>query len=85
MIDRDIAEDLVMDVNVQLIQKFRSTQTCVHLQEHQSHFALWGEKGLWATLLLWAIAHQAKVYSHLMQGEKAFHTSKLAVFKRNTK
>ena len=40
---------------------------------------------LWATLPYRMVAHQTKVHCHLMKREKPFHTSKLAVFKRNSK
>jgi hypothetical protein len=74
-----------MDVAVQLFQKLRSTQLGVHLQKHQGHLSLWGEEGLGATLTLWAVAHQAEVYCHLMQRKKLFYTSKLTIFERNSK
>ena len=54
-------------------------------KEHHGNFTLWGEKGLTATLPYWMVAHQTKVHCHLMKREKPFHTSKLAVFKRNSK
>ena len=63
--DRDIAEDLIVNVAVQLLQEFRSTQTCVHLQEHQGHFSFWGEEGLTSTMPFRVLAHQTEVYCYL--------------------
>ena len=80
-----VAEYLIMDVAVQLLQQFRGTQLGVHLQEHQSNFTLRGEEGLPATLPYRMVAHQTKGHCHLMKRAKPFHTSKFAVFKRNSK
>ena len=41
--DGHVAEYLIVDVAVQLLQKFRGTQLGVHLQEHQSNLTLRGE------------------------------------------
>ena len=84
-IDVHVAEYLIVDVAVQLLQKFRGTQLGVHLQEHKSNLTLRGEEGLTATLTYRMVAHQTKVHCHLMKREKPFHTSKFAVFKRNSK
>ena len=56
-----------------------------YLENLIDRYRKYGEEGLTATLTYWMVAHQTKVHGHLMKREKPFHTSELAVFKRNSK
>ena len=77
-----IAEQLVVDVAVQLLYQLRAAQACVHLQDHQRNLALRREVQSASGLRSHNLSRQSKVLRHLMQGKFLPDPSKLALFER---
>lgn len=63
------AEQLVVDVAVQMLQQLGSTQLRVHLQKHKSNLAFRTEVRLWAAMNSTDRFHKTETQGHLMQRE----------------
>lgn len=80
--DADAAEDLVVNVPVQLLHQSWGTQLRVPLQEHQLHFPLRCEVTLPTSLRHQALTHKTKRLGHLSQRKELLHSLQFCTFKR---
>ena len=76
---RDVAEDLEVDVPVQLLKQFGKTQLSVHFQEHQGDLSLRREVGLSSKLRPQAPACQAKALCHLVQRKEFLYPAEFGI------
>ena len=68
-----VAEYLVVDVDVQLFQQFRTAESSVHLQEHQGHFPFRCEDGLASQFRSRAFPYKTEVICHLVEREQLLY------------
>ena len=78
-VDYHIAENLIVDVAVQLLHQSRTAKSGVHLQEHQRHLSLWCEIGSPSALWPHALTRQPEVLRHPPQWDQLLYPTQLAL------
>ncbi len=78
-INRDVAEDLEVDVPVQLLKQFWKAQLGVHLQEHQGDLPLRREVGFTPKFRPQALAYQAEALCHLAQRKEFLYPTEVRI------
>jgi hypothetical protein len=81
-INQHIAEDLEVDIAVQLFQQFREAQLRLHLQKHQGHLSFRREVTPPAAFRPEAFAHQATAGCQFMEREQSFDPTKFRLLER---